>query len=292
MAVRERDIDIGGVTLRVRESGDGDGEPVLYFHGTPGSRLDLAWADEVVAASGAPMIAFDRPGYGGSTQVPFSLRSVARMAVQAADLIGLDRFRTLGWSGGGPFALATAVVAPERVPAVGIIAGAAPFQLVPGALEPLSDGDKAAERLLPHDPQGAAVGFTEGFDMSAALQSESALYEMFEPMLSEWDRTQWTANGHSQAVLASLREALRTGVWGCAWDNVAWIGAWDVDPTTVRCPVLLWYGTEDRMASPAHARWFEENLPTAELTMWEGEGHLLAFAHLTEMLGELLAAHP
>jgi pimeloyl-ACP methyl ester carboxylesterase len=292
MAVMERDVDVGGVTLRVRKSGDGDGEPVLHFHGTPGSRLELAWADDVVAASGVQMIAFDRPGFGGSTQVPFSLRSVAEMALQIADLIGLDRFRTLGWSGGGPFALATATVAPERVPAVGIIAGAAPFQLVPGALEVLSDGDKAAERLLPDDPQGAAAGFVEGFDMTAPLQSESALYEMFEPMLSEWDRTQWKAHGHSQALLANVREALRSGAWGCAWDNVAWIGAWDADPTTVRCPVLLWYGSEDRMASSAHGHWFEENLPTAKLTMWEGEGHLLAFAHLTAMLSELLAAAP
>jgi pimeloyl-ACP methyl ester carboxylesterase len=287
----ERDVDVGGVTLRVRESGDRDGQPVLHFHGTPGSRLELAWADEVVAVSGVRMITFDRPGFGGSTQAPFSLRSVAAMALQTADLLGLDRFRTLGWSGGGPFALATAAIAPERVPAVGVIAGAAPFQLLPGELEKLSDGDKAAVRLLPHDPEGAAAGFVEGFDMTGALKSASALYEVFEPMLCEWDRAQWKAHDHSQALLADIREALRAGASGCAWDNVAWIGAWDADPTTVRCPVLLWYGSEDRMAAPAHGRWFEENLPNAKLTMWEGEGHLLAFAHLTEMLSGLLAPH-
>jgi len=291
VAVRERNVEVGGVTLRVREAGDADGEAVLHFHGTPGSRLELAWGDEVVAASGVRMTVFDRPGYGASTPAPFSLKAVTEMALQTADLIGLDRFRTLGWSGGGPFALATAATAPERVPAVGVIAGAAPFQLVPGALEKLSEGDKAAEHLLPDDPEGAAAGFAEGFDRTAALKSESALYETFEPMLSEWDRTQWKAQGHSQALLADMREALQAGAWGYAWDNVAWIGAWDVDPTTVRCPVLLWYGSEDRMAHPAHARWFEENLPTATLTMWEGEGHLLAFAHLAQMLSELLAAH-
>jgi pimeloyl-ACP methyl ester carboxylesterase len=128
--------------------------------------------------------------------------------------------------------------------------------------------------------------------MTAALKSESALYEMFEPMLCEWDRAQWKTPGHAQAMLDDMSEALRAGAWGCAWDNVAWIGTWDVDPTTLRCPVLLWYGSEDRMASPAHAGWFEENLPTSTLTMWEGEGHLLAFAHLGEICSELLAAHP
>jgi len=291
MSSQERDLELEGVRLRVREAGGVDGEAVIHFHGTPGSRLELAWADEVVVAAGARIVAFDRPGYGASTQVPFSLRSVARLALQAADLLGLDQFRTLGWSGGGPFALATAATAPERVLAAGVIAGAGPFQLVPDALDHLSNIDKAAESLLPGDPEGAAAKFTEGFDMAAALTSESALFEMFEPMLGEWDRAQWKDKDHSQAVLADLREAMRVGVWGCAWDNVAWIGAWDFDPTTVRCPVLLWYGSEDRMAPPAHARWFDENLPTAKLTMRQGEGHLLAFAHLPEILGELLAAH-
>ena len=283
-------MQVEGVTLRVREAGVAGGEPVIHFHGTPGSRLELAWADEVVAAAGVRMIAFDRPGYGGSTQVAFSLRSVAGMSLQLADQMGVQRFRATGWSGGGPFALATAAAAPERVQAVGVIAGAGPFQLVPGALERLSEGDKRAEKLLPDDPEAAAAAFSEGFDLTTALASPEALYQSFEPLLCGFDRAQWHEPGRGEALLASMREALKSGVWGCAWDNVAWIGAWDFDPTTVRCPVLLWYGSEDRMATPEHARWFDDNLSDARLMMREGEGHLLAFLHLAQMLRELLAA--
>lgn len=281
---------VGDVTLRVREFGDLDGEPVIHFHGSPGSRLELAWADDVLTAAGVHLIAFDRPGYGESTQVPFSLGSVATMALEVAERLGLERFCTTGWSGGGPFALATAARAPERVRAVGVIAGACPFQLVPGALDQLSEGDRAAEKLLPHDPHGAAAGFVEGFDMTDALVSAEALYKEFEPFLCEWDRAQWNEAGHPEALLADMREAMKSGVWGCAWDNVAWIGEWDVDPTGVRCPVLLWQGSEDLMARPAGARWFDENLPNSRLTMWEGEGHLLPFVHLAEILRHLLAA--
>ena len=32
-----------------------------------------------------------------------------------------------------------------------------------------SEGDKAAERLLPANPEGAAAGFADDFDMSGAL---------------------------------------------------------------------------------------------------------------------------
>jgi pimeloyl-ACP methyl ester carboxylesterase len=282
---------VGGTTLQVREAGDAAGEPVIHFHGTPGSRLELAWADAAVAAAGVRMITFDRPGYGDSTEVPISLGSVAKMALELADQLGLGRFRTSGWSGGSPFALATAASAPERVEAVGLIACPGPYQLVPGALEGLSAGDRAAAGLLPKDPQGAAAAFVEGFDLSEALASAESLFAMFEPTMCEWDRAQWKAAGSVQAaVLANMREAVKSGVSGCGWDNVAWVGPWDVDPSLVRCPVLLWYGGEDHAGMREHARWLDENLPDARLIVWEGEGHLLPFAHLSEMLQALLLA--
>lgn len=288
MTGTEQDLQIDGITLRVRESGDPRGRPILHFHGTPGCRLEMAWADQLLADCGVRWLAFDRPGYGGSTPIAFGLGSVAKMGLQVADRYGLEQFRTCGWSGGGPFALATAAVAGERVEAVGVIAGAAPFQLVPGALDVLSDGDRAAERLLPGDPEAAFARFVEGFDMTEALESSTALYEAFGPALSDWDRRVWSS--YSEHLLAEMREALRQGVAGCGWDNVAWIGAWDIDPTAVKCPVLLWYGAEDRMVQPIHGHWFDTNLPDARLTMRGGEGHLQAFVHLEEMLAELVAA--
>lgn len=288
MAVLEQDLLVEGVTLRVRESGEPDGQPILHFHGTPGSRLEMAWADRLLAEIGVRWVAFDRPGYGGSTPAAFSVASVAKMALRVADQSGFGRFRTSGWSGGGPFALATAAIAGERVEAVGVMAGAAPFQLVPGALDLLSEGDKAAERLLPADPDAACAAFLDGFDMTEALESSTALYKEFEPLLSDSDRRLW--NSFSKHMLADMREAMRQGTMGCGWDNVAWIGAWDIDPTTVECPVLLWYGTEDHMAVPIHGHWFEQNLPNARLTMRQGHGHLLPFSHLREMLVDLLAA--
>jgi pimeloyl-ACP methyl ester carboxylesterase len=286
MTARERELQIDGLTFSVRESGDPGGQPVLHFHGTPGSRLELAWADDLLTRAGVRSIAFDRPGYGGSTPAAFSLRSVADIALQVADEYDLERFRATGWSGGGPFALATAAVGGERVEAVGVIAGAGPFQLIPGALDALSEGDRVAEQLLPGDPERACAGFVEGFDLTSALESATTLYEAFEPVLSEADRRLW--HDFSGDLLADMREAMRQGVAGCGWDNVAWIGAWDIDTSDVQCPVLLWYGVEDRMATPIHGQWLAENLPDARLTLRDGEGHLQAFAHLPEMLNELM----
>ena len=77
MAATERELAIEGRTVLARVAGDPAGFPVLYFHGTPGSRLDLAYADDLTAAAGVQLISFDRPGYGGSSPGPFGLSSVA-----------------------------------------------------------------------------------------------------------------------------------------------------------------------------------------------------------------------
>ena len=95
MAVAEHDLVVDDRRIRVRTVGDPDGLPVVYFHGTPGSRLDLAFGDELVAAAGVRLISFDRPGYGGSSPGPFGLLRVAEDALQSADQLGVTRFASL-----------------------------------------------------------------------------------------------------------------------------------------------------------------------------------------------------
>lgn len=287
--VSDYTVTIDDVTLGVRESGTADGLPVLHFHGTPGSRLELAWADDAVAQAGVQLVTFDRPGYGRSTQVPFSLSRVAHLAMELADRLGWQRFATLGWSGGGPFALATAAAAPDRVSAVGVISGAGPFQEIPGALEQLDGGDAEGAALSASDPAAAAVAFAGTFAGLAAVADEAQLLVTFAPALSERDQRVLANPPITTALLRDIQEAFLQGSLGGGWDNVSWVGAWDFSLDAVQCPVLLWYGDEDLMAPPSFGNWLEAHLPHAQLTMRQGYGHLAAIEHLPEMLGELTA---
>jgi len=162
--MRETDVDRGGRVVRVRDAGDPGGSVVMYFHGTPGSRLDLGFDEQLAASRGVRLVMFDRPGYGRSTPVPFGLATIAADAHAIADALGVDQFATLGLSGGGPGALAAATVGGGRVRRVGVSSGAAPFQQVPGLLDELDDTDRAALALLPGDPAAAAAGFGAGFE--------------------------------------------------------------------------------------------------------------------------------
>jgi pimeloyl-ACP methyl ester carboxylesterase len=71
---------------------------------------------------------------------------------------------------------------------------------------------------------------------------------------------------------------------------VAWVGKWDVDLARVRCPVLLWYGEEDRFASMANGEWLRAHLADARLVRRPGEGHFGIVDHLAEMLTALSSA--
>lgn len=162
MATLETDLEAGGYLLRVRQAGALDGRPIVHFHGTPGCRLELVWAEATAEAEGVRLITFDRPGYGRSPSAGFGLLSMARAALEVAEALGVERLWTMGQSGGGPFALATAFVAGDHVVAAGSASGAAPFMLVPGAEADMWEADKEGLRLLPTDPDGAVEAVASG----------------------------------------------------------------------------------------------------------------------------------
>jgi pimeloyl-ACP methyl ester carboxylesterase len=275
--------------LRIRDTGDNGGHPIVYFHGTPGSRLDLTFGEDILRRVDVRMISFDRPGYGGSTESAFSLSSVARDALSIADSLGVGAFATLGLSGGGPFALATAAGS-DRVTCVGVASGAGPFELVPNALDRLSDIDKEAYSHLPADPETSALGFASGFEeLAQMLRSgdDEAVIAEFAPALSGRDRVLMSEEAVGPKVIGSMREGFSKSVLGGGWDNVAWIGHWDFEISEVQCPVLLWYGEQDLMAPPEHGQWLKENLINATLTIRPSEGHFGIVDHFSEVLREL-----
>ena len=147
---------------------------------------------------------------------------------------------------------------------MGVASGAGQFELVPHALDGLSDIDKDAYSHLPADPEAAALGFASGFEGLA----------------------QMLRDGDNDAVIAAFTPATRS-VLGNGWDDVAWIGHWDCEISDVRCPVLLWYGEEDLMAPPAHGEWLQENLFDARLIIRPSEGHVGLVDHFPEVLCQL-----
>jgi pimeloyl-ACP methyl ester carboxylesterase len=101
---------------------------VVYFHGTAKRRDDIPFPDAATHLGIRVMMA-DRPGYGSSAPAPdASLLDVGNMVLDDLDRRGVDRFSLLGFSGGGPHALACAAAAPARTRAVGLLSSWAPMR--------------------------------------------------------------------------------------------------------------------------------------------------------------------
>lgn len=276
---------LAGRSVMVRDAGDPTGAAVLYFHGTPGSRLDVAFGDDVAAELGVRIVSFDRPGYGRSDPAPFGLRRIAEVGEAVADLLGLERVAAFGWSGGGPFALASSAVMGRRVGRVGVVSGPGPFQRVPGAIDVLGESDRAALSFLPGDPARAAEAFSVGSEaMVAALGDEEAFMAGVDALFGESDGDVLEDPRLRRHLFAMLREGLRQGFTGVGWDNVAWVGPWDVDVDLAARPVHLWYGARDSMMPLEHGQWLAHHLPAAELVVYQEEGHLSVLRRWEEML--------
>jgi len=117
-----------GRQLGYAEYGPPAGRPLIWLHGSPGARRQIApRAHELARERGVRIIAVERPGIGAST--PHVYDSLLGFAADVAELcraLEIERFSVAGLSGGGPYALACAHAMPERVVSVAVLGGLAP----------------------------------------------------------------------------------------------------------------------------------------------------------------------
>ena len=108
------------------------GRPIFFFHGLPGSRYDARYLLPLADEYNIRLIGIDRPGYGLSS--PVVSRAVSDWpgdVLALADHLGIDTFRVIGVSCGGPYALAcAAAISPDRLLATGVWSGLGPVGTV------------------------------------------------------------------------------------------------------------------------------------------------------------------
>ena len=263
-----------GRYLDMLESGPSDGQVLVFHHGTPGSSVpfrDMAAAAERL---GLRLVTTSRPGYGDSTrQVGRRVVDVAADTAAVLDAIGIDRCLVAGWSGGGPHALACGARLPDRVAAVAVIAGIAPYP---------SDGldwmagmgeDNIEEFGAALQGEAALRPYLD--KQRAELQNASAsdLVTSMSTLLPPVDRAALTGD-FGEDLAANFHEALRIGVDGWVDDDLAFTRPWGFDLAEVATPTTLWQGSKDLMVPFSHGEWLAERIPGVVAHLEDGEGHL------------------
>jgi pimeloyl-ACP methyl ester carboxylesterase len=260
-------------TLEYADLGDPAGRPVLFFPGTPGTAGQAVVVADAARTNGVRLISLSRPGYGASTTTAPGLTPAVADALELADELGLDDVVAMGSSGGGPYALALAALAPIRVSHVFVLGGPGVHAEVNP--EQLDDVDRQAIDLLAAgDPAGAVsvlMPWAQEFFGPMQAMSDEEFHDALQqtrPPGENWfdDRPELLP-----AFEADFHRAIAT-FDGFVRDNLSWLGAWDFDLAAVTVPVRLVHGEGDRMVSSAHGEWLHERLPNSERHVIPG-GH-------------------
>ena len=276
-----------GRALTFAQHGDLDGRPVVVMHGTPGSRLGPIPRASRLYLQGIRLIAYDRPGYGGSDRL--SGRAVAHAASDVADLLdalGIESFAVVGRSGGAPHALACAALLPERVTRAAALVSFAPYTL----MGPRWYDGQTQSNLREHGIAESGAGQLEAYlgSMAAAIKADPESHLPFdEKDLIRPDRAVMADFGIRRMLLDNFREALRQTPYGWIDDSLSFVRPWGFDPASIHCPVRLWHGADDNYAPVTHTRWLGERIPGAETIIQRDAGHFTSIEALPSILSWL-----
>ena len=263
-----------GRTLTVREGGDADGVPMLVHAGTPGSSLLYPPHVQAAEEAGVRLFSYDRPGYGGSTRMEG--RSVADCAADVAavcDALEIGRFCVWGVSGGGPHALATAALLPDRVASAAVIASVAPFD-ARGLDFAAGMGEMNVESftaiLAGHDAHQAQLERDLAGLLSATPET---LVEVLLTLLGPADKAVL-----NQDVAVFMLESSRAGIVpspeGWFDDDLVLVKPWGFDLASIEVPVSYWHGEQDKFAPFSHGVWLAAHIPGVEARLTPDDGHL------------------
>jgi pimeloyl-ACP methyl ester carboxylesterase len=263
-----------GRSLDVYLAGPEDGEILLFHDGSPGTGHPTSKLVAAAADRNLRYVSFSRPGYAGSSRRPGRrVADVVDDAVVVLDHLGAERCFTMGWSGGGPHALACAALLPDRVIAAAAIASVAPYP---------ADGLDWMAGM----GQENIHEFSAALDGTAALQANleawapgmvsltgEAVADSLGDLIPPIDRAALTGE-FADELAEDLRRAVGNGIWGWHDDDLAFTQPWGFDLANIRVPLALWQGEEDRMVPFAHGQWLAAHIPGAGAHLLPGHGHL------------------
>ena len=220
------------------------------------------------------LICASRAGYSDSSRLPGrNVAHAARDTAEVLDRLGHQRFVTLGWSGGGPHALACAALLPARCGAVATLGGVGAYGapdlnflagMGPENVEEFGAaiaGEATLRRWM--DRNGMELKTITGPQLAAALGG----------LVPDVDKAALTGEfaEHGAAV---FRRAVANGFDGWIDDDLAFIRPWGFDLPAIKQPSAVWQGELDLMVPLAHGRWLLSKLPQAAPHITRGQGHI------------------
>jgi 3-oxoadipate enol-lactonase len=230
---------------------EGSGFPVVLIHGLAGDHT--AWAAPMQSWSrDHRVLAFDNRGAGQSTQVdePISTEDMARDTLALMDEVGIERAHVVGRSMGGAIAQHIALMQPERVHTLVVLASFA--KLDPVGVRVLTNMRQVLEWR--DDWADHARHSVANFVSPAFFNENPDTIAQIEGLIG----------GETRLPACYVRQ------------NHACLEHDTLDRLAeIACPTLILAGGRDPICSLTSTSWMQDGFPNAESVIFEESSHFV-----------------
>ncbi|MFN2223077.1 MAG: alpha/beta fold hydrolase [Candidatus Promineifilaceae bacterium] len=284
----DQTVNLGdGRALGFADCGDPAGKAVFYFHGSGGSRLGRPADTSILTDLQVRFISVDRPGHGLSDPQPDrKLLDWPDDIGQLADQLGLETFYIMGWSAGGPHALACAYKMPRRVLACAIISGVGPperpkpYQGLPLPNRILMFGARRMPRLV-HLIRRMAYRMVTG--------DPGELGQKLANSFPQVDRELLLVLEQEKMFVMDIREGYRQGWQGPAQDDIIVNRPWGFRLEDIKPRIDIWQGEIDENVPLNQGLYLHEWIPTNRFMLVKGQAHAYLLVRWRELLAALVS---
>jgi pimeloyl-ACP methyl ester carboxylesterase len=258
-------VNVGGVNTRFWTAGD-QGDTIILVHGIMNS-IDL-WSGNMPAlAENHRVYAMDLPGFGLTDKIPMKTPSQgARFIDDFMKTQNVDKATLIGHSLGGGCVLQYAILYPDKVSRLVLISSLGFGRKVHLFFKLLS---------LPVIGDFLSRPSRSGTkkSLSTGIYNQSVVTDELVETLYRFS----ALPGYQKALLSVVRSS--TSLRGLRPDLIRPIIE---NLSTIKAPTLIIWGKEDRVLPLDDAYVALENMPNAQLKVFEGCGHFMHLEHPDE----------
>jgi len=260
-----------GRAIEYIDNGVSSKSALILHHGTPTSMT--VWGTWLAAAAekGIRAIAFTRPGYAGSD------RKVGHRIIDSNDdlqeilnQLDIENFVSVGWSGGGPYALASGLL--KKCTGVQLIASVSPYDVEDFDWFQDQTPEMVEEAKVSAKSLEDSIAFKEGYYTELRDMTTEQFLVEYEKR-SSFKAFENAYREFSKDLSFSMRDALRDGAIGYAEDEYAFLSNWGFETKEIQVPVGIWQGLDDKSVSPHMAKWLNANIVKPTLKLLDGQHH-------------------
>lgn len=263
-------ITVGAHTVSYRSLGKG-ARKILFFHGFPGSSIQLELFRPHLETHDIQVVCMDRPGYNKTSfDQTDQLSLTGNLAKALVDSLGWKKFEVFTVSGGTPSGLSFAHRNPKLVEKISVLCGLAPLHhrqfrrhMKKQSVYGLQLAEFLPGKLAKHVVRRGAK----------SVDKRPWLFNFLFPT-SDADRAIMRENDFfSNSIRIGATEAFAQESAGPKRDAKSFLRHWGWDLGDLKQEISFWHGAEDLLVPPGSSEEMSRHIPHSVLHIVPNEGH-------------------